>query len=290
MLSGAALLSAGPGTEPRYEVAVEQDVVYRTVMGYWDEAPDSLGGRMALMFHRRGDLKPLELKLDIYYPKEDTREARPLLFMLHGGSYFIGHKDEPGQREWCRYFASMGYVAVSADYRMGFYTDKADITRAEQDAVEDAAAALTFLTERDGLRLDLDHVYLAGTSAGAAIALQIAYGNLVPACHIRAVANLWGYVHDLDLLEHAAIPILSFQSERDPVVPYREGYPMGLRLYTEKAYGTLAVHNRAIELGIPAEHHPCKEKAHKLHLDHKGHFTPRFDEIRDAMASFFCDK
>jgi hypothetical protein len=52
-------------------------------------------------------------------------------------------------------------------------------------------------------------------------------------------------------------------------------------------YGTLAIHRRAVEMGIPSEHHPCSETGHRLHIDEGGQFTPRFFEIRDAMAAFF---
>lgn len=289
MLCGAALLSAGPGTEPVYAVDLEPDVVYSTAEGYWSEAPDDFWGRLGLLFHRSDKRRPLDLKMDIYRPADDPSDkARPLLVMLHGGAYFIGHKTEPGQVEWCRYFASLGYVAVSVDYRMGYRMDKAHITRAEQEAVEDTEHALKYLQDRDDLRIDWQQVYLAGTSAGATTALSLAYGKPAAFGQIRAVANLWGYVHDLDLLQNARIPILSYQSEKDPVVPYREGYPLNMRLLTEKAYGTRCVHEKALELGIPAEHHSTTEKRHKLHLDSHGALTPLFYEIRDRMAAFFA--
>ena len=151
-----------------------------------------------------------------------------------------------------------------------------------------------------------DSVFLAGTSAGAAISLALAYGTAgteraagtaseAPAvsplpCRIRAIGNLWGYVHDLGVLENARVPIISFQSERDPMVPYREGYSLGARTLTEKAYGTRLIHEKAVSLGIPAEHHPCPEKQHRLHLDNKGNLTPRFYEIRDSLERFFREQ
>ena len=53
-------------------------------------------------------------------------------------------------------------------------------------------------------------------------------------------------------------------------------------------YGTRAVHEKALSLGLRAEHHPCPEKRHRLHLDRDGNYTSRFYEIRDAMAAFFA--
>ena len=286
---GAAVLSAQPKSEPTYNVEVEYDAVYAVADGYWAEAPESTWGRSRLLFRRSDSRQPLELKLDIYLPADDTSHfPRPLLLVMHGGAFFLGHKAEIGHVEWCRHFASLGYVAVSMDYRLGFPVDKPGFARAEQEAVEDAGNALQYLLEREDLGIDPDQVYLAGTSAGAAAMLALAYGGQAPGCRIRAVANLWGYMHKLEELENACIPILSYQSERDPVVPYREGYPMGMRFLTDKFYGTLAVYERATALGIPCEHHPCPEKRHRLQMDKRGALTPRFYEIRDRMAAFFA--
>ena len=76
----------------------------------------------------------------------------------------------------------------------------------------------------------------------------------------------------------------------DPILPYEEGYPLnnGLKHISDYFYGTHAIHEKAVSLGIPAEHHPCPEPRHALHLDETFSFTPRFAEIRDAMAAFFA--
>lgn len=291
LLCALALFTAGPGEKPVYGVKEVRDVVYGVAEGYWTEAPDNVWSSSGLVFRRSDSRRPLELKMDVYLPDgDDPGGERPLLLMMHGGAFFMGHKTEKAHVEWCRYFASLGYVAVSLNYRLGFCLDKPDITRAEEDAVEDAGNALHYLLGREEFRIDPQQVYLAGTSAGAFTALALAYGpgRQEGPYRIRAVANLWGYVHGLDILENARIPILSFQSEEDPVVPYREGFPLGAKLLTEKAFGTLAVYERAKELGIPCEHHPCPEKRHRLQTDDKGELTPRFYEIRDCMAAFFA--
>lgn len=291
LISGTVMLSSAPGTVPSFEIAEERDVVYGEATGYWTESQDGPKGKSSFLFKKRGRPKPLELKLDLYLPKGDERESRPLLLMMHGGAYFVGHKDELGQQEWCRYFASLGYVAASIDYRMGYHIRKKDITRAEDDAHEDAAAALSYLLGREDLRIDRDQVYLAGTSAGAAISLRLAYEDASEDrdFRIRAVANLWGYVNDIEVLTRASVPILSFQSEHDPVVPYKKGYPLNASTLISKAWGTYSIHEKALSLGIPCEHHPCSERRHKLHMDDKGVLTPRFYEIRDRMAAFFAE-
>lgn len=292
LLCAVALLSAGPQTEPVYAVQVRQDVVYAQAQGYWTEAPEDLKGQIEFEVRKGMKSRPLQLMMDIYQPDGDQPDtARPLLLMMHGGAYLIGHKAEASHVAWCRYFASLGYVAVSIDYRLGYHLTKTGFVRAEQDAVADAGSALRYLLDREDLRIDAQQVYLAGTSAGAATALALAYGSAEGEypCRIRAVANLWGYVHRLEMLENARIPILSFQSEHDPVVPYHHGYPMKqLRKLSGILYGTLAIHEKATELGIPSEHHPCPEKRHRLQQSHDGTLTERFYEIRDSMAAFFA--
>ena len=294
---------AMPYTEPKYGVTVEKDVVYSVVQGYWDEGPDHGMpdvGELASTVKAPGQLS---LRMDIYLPEGDDSAARPLLLMMHGGAYLIGSKEEKGQKAWCRHFASLGYVAATIDYRLGFPLGRQGLLKAETDALDDARAALGFLLGREDLRIDPERVFAAGTSAGAAMALGLAYGwsggaatplESTPAAapphfRIRAIANLWGYVRDLSVLGNASVPILSFQSETDPIVPYRAGFPLGIRL-AGKAYGTKAIYDKARELGIPCDHVPCSEKAHRLHLDAHGTLTPRFTDIRDRMAAFFAEQ
>lgn len=284
-------LLALPFTTPKYEVTVERNVPYATVQGYYSHTP--VGERKAivkLLFHS-GWMNPITLEMDIYLPEGDLQETRPLLLMMHGGAFFIGNKEELGQAAWCRYFASLGYVAASINYRLGFHPVKAEVREAEMRALEDADAALAYLLGREDLRINPQLVFLAGTSAGAITALNMAYRPApVSAYRICAVANLWGAVHSLSVLERASVPILSFQSVEDPILPYEEGYPLnnGLKHISDYFYGTHAIHEKAVSLGIPAEHHPCPEPRHALHLDENFSFTPRFAEIRDAMAAFFA--
>jgi poly(3-hydroxybutyrate) depolymerase len=293
-----------PFTTPAYEVTVERDVPYATAMGYWTHAP--VGDKKALgklLLHTL-DPKPVTLEMDIYTPVGDDTAERPLLLMMHGGSFLFGNKEEPGQTGWCQYFASLGYVAVSINYRLGFHARKKEFREAELRALEDADAALEYLLGREDLRIDRNRVFAAGTSAGAMTALNLAfrlYGErpmeevsprLPAGFHIRAVANLWGSVHDLSVLENARAPILSFQSTADPVMPYDRGYPVGWagKLFSDPMYGTHAVHEKALELGLRAEHHPCPEPRHRLHLDDALEYTQRFYEIRDAMVMFFAEE
>ena len=190
-----------PFTTPAYEVTVERDVPYATAMGYWTEVP--VGDKKALgkLLLSTINPQPVTLEMDIYKPVGDDTAERPLLLMMHGGSFLFGNKQEPGQAGWCQYFASLGYVAVSINYRLGFHARKKEFREAELRALEDADAALEYLLGREDLRIDPNLVFAAGTSAGAITALNLAfrlYGNrpmeevtprLSDGFSIRAVAN-----------------------------------------------------------------------------------------------------
>ena len=318
-----------PYTTPKYEVSVEQNVVYTRAMGYRKDAPEDSKNALPVSFGQ-GKMMLLDLDMDIYTPVGDLSSKRPLLLMMHGGSFFIGNKDEKGQVAWCQYFASLGYVAACINYRMGFNLGKKSYCKAEDRAVEDAEAAINYLLGRDDLHIDAKHIFAAGTSAGAIVALRLAFCPIVGKVRggtagrdaggntgsdaertaggsaggsavrkhprIRAVGNFWGSVRDLSILENASTPILSFQATGDPIMPYGGGYPFKkfnwgpTRIFAPYMYGTKAIHDRALELGIRAEHHPYPLAKHRLHMDREGNFTPFFYEIRDRMATFFAEE
>lgn len=297
MCALVSLLAVLPYTTPKYEVEVERDVVYAQAEGYWSHAPVGERGTLTRVAPLLRKTRTLDLDMDIYLPAGDSTAQRPLLLMMHGGSFFVGNKEEKGQAGWCEYFASLGYVAASINYRLGFRPFRKDIADAETRALEDADAALEYLLGREDLHIDPDHIFVAGTSAGAMTALRMAF-RPEPHRPIRAIANLWGSVHDLSVLEDARTAILSFQSERDPVMPYGEGYPFRtgdrriqppVQWFSQEMFGTQAVYERAKALGLRAEHHPCEEPRHRLHIGDDGEYTERFYEIRDRMATFFSE-
>ena len=276
---------------------LEKDVLYARAQGYWTSAPVGVKGTVLRQIPKLFRKRLLDLTMDIYKPSSNEGTPRPLLLMMHGGSFYIGHKEEGGQVAWCQHLASLGYVAVSINYRLGFLPAKSAFRKAEARALEDADSAVQYLLSREDLNIDPDRIYAAGTSAGAMLALDMAFRpQTANHARIRAIGSFWGSVSDLKVLDYANTPILSFQSVNDPVMPYDKGYPFGSKLgpfqflmglFTDRMYGTLAIHRRAVEKGIPSEHHPCPETGHRLHIDEGGQFTPRFYEIRDAMAAFF---
>ena len=310
-----------PFTTPAFEVTVERDVPYATAMGYWTHAP--VGDKKALgklLLHTL-DPKPVTLEMDIYTPAGDDTAERPLLLMMHGGSFLFGNKEEPGQTGWCQYFASLGYVAVSINYRLGFHARKKEFREAELRALEDADAALEYLLGREDLRIDRNRVFAAGTSAGAITALNVALTtnatcpafvqehNLTQKCgrledsgnslknkfKVKAIANMWGALYDLDVLKNKRIPIISFHGTEDHIVPYDEGYPfsslksnIGERLF-DKMYGSKAIHERMNELHIHNQFFPIEGMGHSPYEDADGHLNHNYYFIQNKIQNFFLD-
>ena len=156
-----------PSLEERYEVSVEEAVVYGT------------GGTL--------DGGQVELLLDLAVPDTGTDGPRPLWVHIHGGGFYEGNRNP----QWGP--AARGWVAASIDYRLagddplpgprfqGFYeaiggAESPARHRSVVAAVEDTLTAVDYLVGRaDELAIDTDRIVLAGFSAGAFTALNAAY-------------------------------------------------------------------------------------------------------------------
>ena len=59
---------------------------------------------------------PIPLKLDVYYPDNNSTN-RPVFMFIHGGGFTGGIKHKPEIVDMANYYASRGWVFVSIDYR-----------------------------------------------------------------------------------------------------------------------------------------------------------------------------
>jgi acetyl esterase/lipase len=110
--------------------------------------------------------------LDLYYP-EGTNAARPIIVWVHGGGFIAGSKD--GVANYMKVLAGHGYTMVAVEYSRGYGTTY-------PKPVEQVNAALGFLTRNaSDLKADPASIILAGDSAGAHIASQVALITTDPA-------------------------------------------------------------------------------------------------------------
>ncbi|MDY5968908.1 MAG: alpha/beta hydrolase [Bacteroidales bacterium] len=167
-----------------YKVRVTPDILYGKSEGYWTSKEwDESHNYAKAAFNgiaQTTAMKYLPLRLDLYQPVSNETNAplsdAPFILFIHGGAFYVGGKDDYAIVNWCKHFASMGYVCASIDYRMGFMPTKDDFVRACYMSVQDAHAAMRFLVHNDKkFGIDKDRLFVAGTSAGAVTALNLAF-------------------------------------------------------------------------------------------------------------------
>ena len=315
--------------EPIYKVGETQNVIYGRVLrnGREDE-----GERM-------------DLTMDLYVPKDGSQVARPLLVAFPGGAFRDGDKRDTTLVEWCRYFASLGYVAATVDYRQGYRRNVQSTDEAMFRALKDANAAVRFLLKRDSLLIHSERIFAAGADAGGIMAMNLAYMReenmpeiiveeedttivtrqaLLRGFDVRAVANLWGAVPDTAILHNAKIPVISFQSREDPVIPFGAGHPFDEGGYEEEEpdepedmfdwlrsvyesivsalvpenrhafremYGAGVINRVLKRYGVSSELNAFRGERHNLFIGEDGLVDyPVFDEIKDRTAAFFASR
>ena len=84
-----------------YNIIKEEDVIYANGLS-----------------HNESSTVPfsIPLKLDIYYP-DNNSVSRPVYMFIHGGGFTGGIKHKPEIIDMANYYASRGWVFVSIDYR-----------------------------------------------------------------------------------------------------------------------------------------------------------------------------
>ncbi len=201
------------------------------------------------------------LNLDVWMPSQDVDPltSRPVIFLIHGGSFLAGNRAE--MNGLCLGFAQRGYVAVTLSYRLGWGCDpnagiflcatcgplQGQLRTAVYNAIQDAHAAVRFIvSDAASYGIDPNAVFIGGTSAGAITALGTAYldqeeaNTFAPAAEslsgslftsgneitytptFRGIINNCGALPSVDVMNEE-LPVISFHDDGDCVVPYGSG-------------------------------------------------------------------
>ena len=265
LLCGAALAAAAPltrqrlaagdlpsrltetfGGKPPREAAGAPPRRSLIAPGAWFGSPAPEVHVETLEYARRGEL-PLLLDL---YQRPATQVPRPLVVMVHGGSWQRGSRsDYPELNE---YLAARGYAVADIDYRVA----PAALFPAP---IEDLHDALTFLVERaEVLGLDPQRIAVIGRSAGGHIALTAAYTSPVP---VRGVVAFyaptdmkWSWEQSTDLTYMDGKQLVEIfmggPPSSDPEL-FRAASP--LFLATETSPATLLFHGARDRLVAPEQ-------------------------------------
>jgi para-nitrobenzyl esterase len=145
------------GASPlRYRDQVFTNVSVTSGLTY-GSAPDAQGNAVAL-------------KLDLYQPTGDTQANRPALVWVHGGGFSGGDKTNPLPVDVSNYFAKLGYVVVSINYRLlgsGCVANPSSCGGAAVEAKRDAQAAVRWLrANASTYKIDATRIAMGGESAG----------------------------------------------------------------------------------------------------------------------------
>jgi dienelactone hydrolase len=140
----------------------------------------------------------IPLKMDVYEPTGDTASVRPLIIMMHAGSFLppggagnqlpFGTKSDSCMVEMCQQFAKRGWVAVSMDYRLGWNPLAADqegkaktIIQAVYRSMQDAKTCIRYFKKdavtSNTFKIDTNKIVLGGSNSGGYTALAAAALN-----------------------------------------------------------------------------------------------------------------
>jgi len=308
-------------------VEVKKDLLYGKAKGLWTSSPYSDEPYIEVV--RKGLIKTfkdptmLDLNMDIYYPKTDLFKNRPLVMLIHGGAFYIGSKESVAEVSLATSLAKCGYVVASIDYRLGFKLVPSDLEMSAYRAVQDAHAALRFLAHNaTGLGIDPTQVYVGGTSAGAVASLTVAFMNnderpagIIEAekegqatrieesgnkytedFRIKAVANMWGAVSDLNIIDpDEKISVLSIHGTADEIVPYEYDHPfknslLVNRLLMDKMYGSKPIHDRLNILGLRNRLISLNGLGHEPELVGSKKLNQYMDTITYQVTKFFYEE
>lgn len=220
------------------------------------------------------------LKLDVYQPSGDTETNRPLIILVHGGSFIGGSKTDGDMVAFSQKFAKKGYVCASIDYRLGFFPfDSANAVKAVVRATQDLRAAIRFFYKdkqtTNTYKIDTNHIFIGGSSAGAITALHVGYlndeceisdylnaatitqlgglegssGNPGYSTTVHGILNGCGALARYSWLEAGDVPVASVHGTNDATVKYNRGVvnPGTPLMYLD---GSRMIHERACAVGV----------------------------------------
>ena len=234
-------------------------------------------------------------RLDLYSPKNDTEDKRPLIVYIHGGSFISGDKSGKDCQHFAEYFAKRGYVVASINYRLAnpflFLASKQVQYQAVLEAMVDAKTSVRYLLKstREGnpYHLDSQAFFLGGYSAGAVTALHATWidrmdelspeiqaivsstiGNLdgdagyqdLP-FPVKGLFSFSGALHQTSYLDNSDTePCYSIHSKDDSTVWFECGPAYGNPNLLQLC-GSGSVHERQQALGLSLHHLVTLDKA-----------------------------
>jgi acetyl esterase/lipase len=262
---------------------------------------------------------PTTLVMDIYQPTGDVAASRGLIVFAHGGSFVGGSRTDQDVTALCTRFAKMGWVTCSIDYRIGFFPyDSAHAVPAVIRATQDMKAAIRFFRKdaatTNTYRIDPTFIIAGGSSAGAFMALHVAYldrtseaapwiqsiittlggvdgasGNPGYSNQVNAAIDLCGALGDSTWLEAGNVPLVSMHGTNDATVPYGSAI---IYLFNTipimRVDGSASVKQRADHVGVLDQFHTWNGADHVPYAGTTATAISYMDSTVEFIRSFLC--
>ncbi len=142
------------------------------------------------------------LLMDIFKPHGDANCLRPVIVLVHGGSWVAGSKEDVDLVYMSRRLAERGWVVANINYRLGthkaanytmyalcnntisapcgYISDSSEVYRANFRGMQDAKGAIRFMKMRHLTdSSDINNVFIAGESAGGFVSLATAFTDQI---------------------------------------------------------------------------------------------------------------
>ena len=221
------------------------------------------------------------LNLDFYEASSDTSIARPLIVWLHAGGFIGGDKTDADIVTLSTNFAKKGFVCASIDYRIGMWPISQEQTvKSILRGMQDAKAAVRFFYKdrltTNTYKIDTTKIYVAGVSAGAIIAYNVAYldkeceiekwidleeltnmgglggtsGNPGYSSSIRGVVGISGALTSYGWIEIGDVPFCALHGTQDAIVPYNFGTASVAGVGVLDMDGPRTMHEYAETIGV----------------------------------------
>lgn len=254
------------------------------------------------------------LKLDVYQPTGDTETNRPLIILVHGGSFIGGSKTDGDMVTFSQKFAKKGYVCASIDYRLGFFPfDSANAVKAVVRATQDLRAAIRFFYKdkqtTNTYKIDTNHIFIGGSSAGAITALHVGYldneceisdylnaatitqlgglegssGNPGYSTTVHGILNGCGALARYSWLEAGDVPVASVHGTNDGTVKYNRGVvnPGTPLMYLD---GSRMIHERACAVGVENQFYTFLGAPHVPYAGNAAYMDTTVNFFRDFLV------
>lgn len=240
-----------------------------------------------------------ELRMDIFYPDDETYVDRPVMIWAFGGAFVAGKRQD--MHAYAREWAKRGWVSAAIDYRIlnvqGIQLDSVLGIRAAMHASNDMRAAIRHFrmdaANGNTYKIDPDQIYVGGLSAGAITAIQTAYftqedidaglephieellvsngglegdsgkgENLNYTSEVAGVVNLSGAVYRLEWMDANDPPIYSYHGTADNTVKYGHGWVNLGSFDIVLLHGSGSLHPHAESIGLKNYLHTVEGGGH----------------------------